>query len=494
MLFLTIDQGTTSTRALVIDSNENTLGLGQQAIVQHYPNNGWVEHDPEQIWQSTLDSCQLAIASAVDDVSQLAALAITNQRETVVLWDRQTGKPVYNAIVWQDRRTDDYCDALKAQGHESYIQSTTGLLLDPYFSASKINWLLDNIEGARERAEAGELAVGTIDCFLVWRLTNGQSHITDATNASRTSLFDIHQQCWDEKLLDIFNIPEAILPTVVDNSGALAVCDQQHFGLPLAIKAMIGDQQSALIGQGCVETGLAKSTFGTGSFLMLNTGDVAAISEHRMLTTVAFRLSGQLSFAIEGSLFCAGSTMDWLRDKLQIIDHIGDIEPLVKKRSDSRGVYLVPAFTGLGAPYWQPKVNAALVGMTLDSDRADVVTAALQSVVYQTQELLMLMAEEGVAPQLLAVDGGMVANSWMCQFLSDMLAIPVVRPRQLEATALGAARLAMLACGVIEALPVGGRGEARSFDATMSDSQRQHNLQGWQRALIAARSMDPSHC
>jgi glycerol kinase len=277
---------------------------------------------------------------------------------------------------------------------------------------------------------------------------------------------------------------------VVDNSGELAVCAEHHFGVALPIKAMIGDQQSALIGQGCVEPGLAKSTFGTGSFLMLNTGDVAAISEHRMLTTVAFRLPGRLNFALEGSLFCAGSTMDWLRDKLQIIDGIADIEPLAKTRNDSRGVFLVPAFTGLGAPYWQPKVKAALVGMTLDTDRADVVTAALQSVVYQTQELLMLMAEEGVAPQSLFVDGGMVANSWMCQFLSDVLAIPVVRPRQLEATALGAVRLAMLACGTIEQLPVGGRGEARTFISEMSEAQRANNLQGWQRALIAARSMD----
>jgi glycerol kinase len=490
VLFLAIDQGTTSSRALLIDNDENTLGLGQQAIRQYYPENGWVEHDPEQIWLATIESCQQAMEQSAAKSDQITAVAITNQRETVILWDKKTGEPLYNAIVWQDRRTADFCHVLKKQGHESYIQSTTGLLLDPYFSASKINWLLDNVAGARARAEAGELAVGTIDSFLVWRLSDGQDHITDATNASRTLLFDIHQQCWDDRLLAIFNIPRAILPRVVDNSGELAVCAEHHFGVALPIKAMIGDQQSALIGQGCVEPGLAKSTFGTGSFLMLNTGDVAAISEHRMLTTVAFRLPGRLNFALEGSLFCAGSTMDWLRDKLQIIDGIADIEPLAKTRNDSRGVFLVPAFTGLGAPYWQPKVKAALVGMTLDTDRADVVTAALQSVVYQTQELLMLMAEEGVAPQSLFVDGGMVANSWMCQFLSDILAIPVVRPRQLEATALGAVRLAMLACGTIEQLPVGGRGEARTFISEVSEAQRANNLQGWQRALIAARSMD----
>jgi len=483
---LAIDQGTTSTRAMMFDREARMVSVAQRELPQHYPRAGWVEHDAEDIWRDTVAVLKEAIAASDVALDRIAALGLTNQRETVVVWDRSTGEPVHRAIVWQDRRTADLCAALKAEGTEDEVQAKTGLLLDPYFSATKLAWILDNVANARARAERGELAFGTIDSFLLWRLTGGAVHATDATNASRTLLYDIHAQRWDPELCRLFRIPETLLPGVRDNSGSFGVTAAGLLDRQIPIGGMAGDQQAALVGQACFDPGMVKSTYGTGCFLLLNTGGTAVRSANRLLTTPAYRLAGRTTYAVEGSIFVAGAAIKWLRDCLEIIGDAAESESLAKQVSDSHGVYLVPAFVGLGAPHWDPEARAAIHGLTLDATGAHLVRAALEAVAYQTFDLLRAMEADGcAAPVALRVDGGMAANAWLCQFLADILGCRVDRPSNFETTALGAAFLAGLATGVWGDLEEVSRtwSAAQSFEPAMEAEQRRKLLRGWSKAL-----------
>ena len=483
---LAIDQGTTSSRAIVFAQSGQILATAQQEFQQFYPADGWVEHDPEEIWRTTRQVCEQVLQDHIDNI---AAIGITNQRETVVLWDRSTGEAVHKAIVWQDRRTADYCAQLKQAGHEATIAAKTGLLLDPYFSASKLAWLLDNVEGMRARAERGELAFGTIDSFLLWRLTGGKVHATDATNASRTALFNIHEQDWDDELLSLFNIPRVMLPEVKDCAADFGICEL--FDKPLPIAGVAGDQQAALVGQACFQPGMMKSTYGTGCFAILHTGDKPVTSTNRLLTTVGYRLNGQTSYALEGSIFIAGAAVQWLRDGLGIIESAAETEALANGVKSNKGVYLVPAFTGLGAPYWDPHARGALFGMTRDTGPAELVRAALESVCYQTDDLLQAMIRDGaVAPSALRVDGGMVANNWLCQCLTDLTGVSVERPVIIETTALGAAYLAGLQVGLFASLDdLASRWQRdKVCQPELDESVRQNLLDAWQRAVTATRS------
>jgi glycerol kinase len=486
---LAIDQGTTSSRALVFDAARRVVGLAQQELTQHYPADGWVEHDAEEIWRDCLAAARAALAQSGLAPADLAAIGIANQRETVVLWERASGRPIAPAIVWQDRRTAARCAELRKQGHEPLVQARTGLLLDPYFSATKLAWLLDNIAGARERAENGELAFGTIDSFLLWRLTEGRSHRTDITNASRTLLFDIHRQRWCPDLLALFGVPEALLPEVCDNAGAFG--HTTLLGGKIAICGMAGDQQAALVGQSCLAAGQAKITYGTGGFLLLNTGTAAIASHHRLLTTVASRYDGVTRYALEGSLFVAGAAIKWLRDGLGLIADSRETEALAASLPDNGGVYLVPAFVGLGAPHWDAGARGLITGLTLDSGRAHVVRAALEAVAFQTNDLIAAMRGDGAAAlAALRVDGGMAANDWFCQFLADLIGIPVERPDHLEATALGAALLAAHASGAWSGALAGGGSSAAlaRFVPRLGAAPRERLLGEWQAALRRART------
>ena len=449
---LAIDQGTTSSRALVFDRNLEIKGLGQQEFTQHFPDNGWVEHDANEIWSTTLSSCHQALAKAGISARDIACIGITNQRETTVVWDRTTGVPIANAIVWQDRRTSDFCAELRERGIEPIIQNKTGLLLDSYFSATKVRWLLDHVPGARDRANRGELAFGTIDTFLLWCLSNGQSHCTDATNASRTLLFNIHTQEWDQELLELFEIPVSLLPQVKDCAADFGKTDPMWFDSSIPITGMIGDQQAAAFGQCCFNTGMAKSTYGTGCFLLLNTGNKAILSSKGLLTTIAYRLNGIPCYAIEGSIFMAGATMQWLRDGMHLIDNVAESAALALASSADSSVYLVPAFTGLGAPYWDPAARGAIFGMTRDTGVKEIVTAALMSVCYQTKDLIIAIQQDGISLTQLRVDGGMARNDFVMQRLADVLDCEVLRPVITETTALGAACVAALQAGLFESL------------------------------------------
>ena len=485
-LLLAIDQGTTSSRAIVFDSAGNALHVAQQEFAQHYPRDGWVEHDPQDIWSSTLAVTQ-AVLSQVQGT--LASIGITNQRETTVVWDRASGEPIYNAIVWQDRRTADTCQRLREDGHEVEVSARTGLLLDPYFCATKIAWILDHVEGARQSAEKGDLAFGTVDTFLLWRLTGGKVHATDATNASRTSLFNIHQQRWDETLLTLFNIPASLLPQVKDSAADFGTTDIAVLGQSIAVGALVGDQQAALVGQACLAPGMLKSTYGTGCFAILNTGSEALTSRHRLLTTVAYQLEGVATYALEGSIFMAGASVQWLRDELGLVDSANETATLAAGLDSNEGVYLVPAFTGLGAPHWDPYARGTLLGMTRATTPAHIARATLEAVCYQSAELLGAMAEDsGQSPELLRIDGGMARNDWLAQFLADISDTLVERPVLLETTALGAARLAGLQSGVFSSLNDLGdiwRAE-RTFTPQMDEPQRQTLLSTWRRAVASA--------
>jgi len=487
---LAIDQGTTSSRAIMFNEASEVLAVAQQEFPQHFPQDGWVEHDPEDIWSSTLAVTRQAIAEAGIDAAQVTAIGITNQRETTVIWDRVTGEPIHNAIVWQDRRTADYCESQRAAGLETLVTAKTGLLLDPYFSATKVKWLLDNVAGARARAERGELAFGTIDSFLLWRLTGGQSHKTDATNASRTMLFNIHDQTWDAELLAELDIPAALLPQVEDSAADFGMAQASLFGAAIPIAGMAGDQQAALIGQCCFEDGMTKSTYGTGCFVIMNTGSLAVKSTSKLLTTVAYRLNGQVTYGLEGSIFIAGAAVQWLRDGLGLIKHAAETEAIATAHPDARGVYLVPAFTGLGAPYWDASARGAILGLTRDTGIADIVTATLQSVCYQTRDLMDAMAGDGVKPTALRVDGGMVANDWIAQCLAALVPIPVVRPRVTETTALGAAYLAGLQSGVFASTSVLAEQwrQEQEFLPQMPEAQSMALYEGWQAAVARVRS------
>lgn len=483
---LAIDQGTTSSRAILFDRNGSRLAQAQREFRQYYPEDGWVEHDAAQIWQDCLQLCRDVLKEAGKSAGEVAAIGITNQRETTVLWERDTGKPVAPAIVWQDRRTADLCDELRADGKEALVQQRTGLLLDPYFSATKLAWLLDNVPAARQRAEAGELAFGTIDSWLLWNLTGGQVHATDATNASRTLLFDIHRQCWDEELLALFRIPAALLPDVRDSAADYGQTDASLFGGPIAVAGIAGDQQAALVGQACFSPGMVKSTYGTGCFMVLNTGRTAVQSRNRLLTTVGYRLKGETTYALEGSIFVAGAAIQWLRDGLRLIGHASETEALARSVGSAKGVYLVPAFTGMGAPWWDPHARGALLGLTRDTGIAEVVTAGLESVCYQTLDLLEAMgADAGARPTALRVDGGMVVNNWLTQTLADILGIRVDRPEVTETTALGAAYLAGLQVGLFTSLEdVAGRWQCeQSFMPSLDEPSRQQRHAGWRRAV-----------
>ncbi len=449
---LAIDQGTTSSRAIVFDERGNRQGAGQKEFPQIYPHPGWVEHDATGIWMDTVEVCRLALAEAGLSASEISACGITNQRETTVIWDRATGEPIANAIVWQDRRTSSICQQLRRDGLDDWLGDKTGLLLDPYFSATKIAWILDHVPGARERANAGELAFGTIDCWLTWKLTGGASHLTDASNAARTLLFNIQTQQWDPELLEFFNVPRALLPEVRDSAADFGTIEPAVLGAGIPIGAILGDQQAATVGQACFEPGMVKSTYGTGCFVVLNIGKAFVRSQNRLLTTVAYRLKGETTYALEGSIFVAGAAVQWLRDSLRLIGNAADTEKLARSVESTGGVYLVPAFTGLGAPYWDPDARGALIGLTRASGFAEIARASLESVCYQTKDLLNAMGEDARPPQTLRVDGGMVANDWLVQYLADTLRIPIERPRVLETTALGAAFFAGLQVGVYGSL------------------------------------------
>lgn len=487
---LAIDQGTTSSRAILFNNDGSIHAVSQQEFTQHFPKDAWIEHEPKDIWKSVLHTCRQVIKEGDIEASQVGSIGITNQRETTLVWDRKTGEPVYNAIVWQDRRTAAYCESLNSQGYAEMVADKTGLLIDPYFSATKLRWILNEVPGVRERAEKGELVFGTVDTFLLWNLTGGRSHLTDATNASRTLLFNIHTQSWDSELLSLFDIPASMLPDVLDSSDDFGVLDQDILGEPIPVYGVAGDQQAAMVGQTCFKPGMAKSTYGTGCFLMLNTGDKPLRSEHRLLTTVAYRINGKPTYALEGSIFIAGATIQWLRDGLQLINNADDAEPLAVQTDIDHGVYLVPAFTGLGAPHWDPNARGAIFGLTRDTGIKEIVTAGLQAVCYQTKDLQKAMEEDGQRPTALRVDGGMVANNWVLQFLADILGATVDRPEIIETTALGAAYLAGLKAGVfssLEDLESRWRCEHR-FEPTMTKEKRDSLYAGWTKAIGKVQS------
>ena len=486
---IAIDQGTTSTRAIAFDTSFRPLASAQQELRQIYPQPGWVEHDPEEIWSATVATVRQAMAKAGLGARDIAGIGITNQRETTVIWDRATGKPIHNAIVWQDRRTADTCDALRRAGHEPEIAAKTGLLLDPYFSASKIAWLLDHIEGARAQAQAGRLAFGTVDCFLLWRLSGGKVHLTDASNAARTLLLDIGSGEWDDGLCRMFGVPRSLLPQVRDCAGEFGITAPDLFGAPIRILGMAGDQQAATVGQGCFKPGMMKSTYGTGCFALLNTGTERVASRNRLLTTIAYQLEGKRTYALEGAIFIAGAAVQWLRDGLKIIDKSSDVGPLAEHANPAEQVYLVPAFVGLGAPYWDAAARAAIYGLTRNCGGPEIARAALEAVGYQTRDLLEAMRADwpaaGSAETVLRVDGGMTASEPAMQFLADILAAPVDRPVVMETTALGAAYLAGLAAGLCPGLD----GFAaqwrldRRFQPRMGKAERERKYSGWQDAV-----------
>jgi glycerol kinase len=487
---LSIDQGTTSSRAMLFDAQGRAAFTAQREFTQHFPRDGWVEHNAEEIWVTTLGVVREALEYARTEKADVAAIGITNQRETTVVWDRQSGEPVYSAIVWQDRRTAEYCEALRAQGLEAQVTDKTGLLLDPYFSGTKVNWILDQVDGARARAEKGELAFGTIDCFLIWRLTGGKRHTTDATNASRTLLFNIHTQQWDAELLDLLSVPESLLPEVLDCAADYGRTDRALLGAEIPIAGVAGDQQAALIGQACFQPGMIKSTYGTGCFMVLNTGGEALRSRNKLLTTVAYRLGGETTYALEGSIFVAGAAVQWLRDGIGVIESAAQTEAMARSLDSNEGVYLVPAFTGLGAPHWDPDARGAIFGITRDTGPAQLVRAALESVCYQTFDLLEAKRRDGIEPRRLRVDGGMVANDWLCEFLADLLGIVVERPQQTETTALGAAYLAGLQVGLFASLDdIAARWQAeREFEPRMDGHQRNLLLADWHDAVIKVKT------
>ena len=486
---LAIDQGTTSTRAILFDCEARPLRVAQRGLEQHYPAAGHVEHDPEAIWADTLAVASEALSAI--ELDRIAGIGIANQRETIVVWDRATGQPVHRAIVWQDRRTADECARLKREGTEELVREKTGLLLDPYFSAAKIAWVLDHVPGARARSERGELACGTIDCFLLWRLTGGAVHATDVTNAARTALLDIRGNCWDEELCRLFRVPAQLLPEVHDNSRIFGVTAPGLFDRQLPIGGMAGDQQAALFGQACFDPGMTKSTYGTGCFMLVNTGRVPLLSKQRLLTTPGYRLAGETIYALEGSIFVAGAAVKWLRDGLGVIADAAETDTMATQVSDSRGVYMVPAFVGLGAPHWDPDARGAIFGLTLDAAAAHLARAALEAVAYQTLDLAEAMERDG-APHsgTIRIDGGMAANSWLGQFLADILDCPVERPRNLETTALGAAFLAGLATGVWPGLDALARTwEAQDrFVPAMPQDQRERLVAGWRNAVARTLS------
>ena len=493
---LAIDQGTTSSRAIVFRSDISIAAVARAEFPQHFPASGWVEHEPEDIWTSTIATCREALNKANVTPEDIAAIGITNQRETTVVWDRATGAAVHRAIVWQDRRTADICARLKVEGHEPAISAKTGLIIDPYFSGTKVAWILDHVPGARARAERGELLFGTVDCYLLWRLTAGRVHATDATNASRTLLFNIHTGQWDDDLLKILRVPRSMLPEVKDSSHHFGDSTPDLFGGAIAISGIAGDQQAATIGQACFSPGMIKSTYGTGCFALLNTGATPVASSNKLLTTIAYQLQGKRTYALEGSIFVAGSAVQWLRDGIGLIKQASDTDPLADQSASTQIVYLVPAFVGMGAPYWNPRVRGALFGLTRNTGPAEIAHAVLESVCYQTVDLLAAMRADWPDAEsaniVLRVDGGVTASQWTMQRLADLLDAPVDRPVIQETTALGAAYLAGLAAGIYPEpakFADNWRLEHR-FKPNMSQATRERKLAGWARAVKGLLASD----
>ncbi len=487
---LAIDQGTTSSRAILFDADMKITATAQEEFPQHFPQSGWVEHDPNDLWSSTAGTCRSALEKAGLKPEDIIAIGITNQRETTVVWDRKTGQPVHNAIVWQDRRTADFCRELREAGHEQMFTDRTGLLLDPYFSATKLKWILDNVDGARAKAEAGDLLFGTVDSFLIWKLTGGKSHVTDATNAARTLLYDIRKGRWSTTIAKMFDIPLQMLPEVKDCAADFGTTRADLFGREIPILGVAGDQQAATVGQACFQPGMLKSTYGTGCFALMNTGDTPVTSQNRLLTTIAYQFDGKPTYALEGSIFIAGAVVQWLRDGLKIIREAKETQPLAEKADDTQNVILVPAFTGLGAPYWDADCRGAIYGLTRNSGPEELARAALQSVGYQTRDLLEAMHADWSAEGgdgVLRVDGGMSASDWAMQFLSDIIGAPVDRPEVLETTALGAAWLAGQRAGLYPAIDEFAATWAleRQFTPAMSDADRTTKYDGWKKAVAA---------
>jgi glycerol kinase len=486
---LAIDQGTTSSRAILFDAGQRIVAMAQEEFPQHFPRSGWVEHEPEDIWNSTLAVCQAAIARAGLGPRDIAGIGITNQRETTVVWDRASGRAIHRAIVWQDRRTAEICAGLRADGYEPMVSAKTGLILDPYFSGTKIAWILDHVVEARELAAKGRLAFGTVDSWLLWRLTGGAAHATDATNASRTLLYDIHRGEWDDELLELIRVPHSLLPEVKDSAADYGTTLSDFFGAPIRILGIAGDQQAAVVGQACFKPGMIKSTYGTGCFALLNTGSRAVASKNRLLTTVAYQFEGRRTYALEGAIFIAGAAVQWLRDGLKIIAHAAESGVQAEAADLNQDVYLVPAFVGLGAPYWDAEARGALFGLTRSTGPAEIARAALEAVCFQTHDLLKAMhadwPEAQSASSVLRVDGGMVASDWTMQRLADILDAPVDRPRILETTALGAAYLAGMQAGVYPGLEELARNWhlERRFLPAMDEKMRQYKLAGWADAV-----------
>ena len=490
---LAIDQGTTSSRAIVFDEDMSVRAVAQEEFPQHYPKSGWVEHDPSDLWSTTASTCRGAIEKARISAAEIAAIGITNQRETTLVWDRETGEPVHNAIVWQDRRTAPLCEELRAAGHEKMVTEKTGLLLDPYFSGTKLKWILDNVEGAREKAVSGKLLFGTVDTFLVWKLTGGKRHVTDATNAARTLLYDIRKGRWSTTICDLLGVPASMLPEVLDCAAEFGQTRADLFGREIPVLGMAGDQQAATIGQACFKPGMMKSTYGTGCFALLNTGSEPVMSRNRLLTTIAYQFDGKPTYAIEGSIFIAGAVVQWLRDGLKIIREAKDTQPLALQADENQNVILVPAFTGLGAPYWNAECRGAIYGLTRNSGPAEFAKAALESVGFQTRDLLEAMKAdwEGASGGVLRVDGGMSASDWAMQFLSDIIGAPVDRPGVLETTALGAAWLAGMKAGVYPQMEEFSERWAleRRFEPSMDDTIRDTRYAAWKKAVQATMSV-----
>ncbi|KOA18521.1 glycerol kinase [Clostridium homopropionicum DSM 5847] len=490
---MALDQGTTSSRCIIFNKNGEIISVSQKEFKQIYPKSGWVEHDPMEIWGTQAGVAGEALARAGLNATDIAALGITNQRETTVVWNKRTGLPVYNAIVWQCRRTSEYCDELRKKGFDKTVREKTGLVLDAYFSATKIKWILDNVEGAREKAENGELIFGNIDTWLIWNLTKGRVHVTDYTNASRTMLYNIHELKWDEELLEEFNIPKAMLPEVKPSSCVYGETDELIFGSPIAIAGDAGDQQAALFGQVCCDEGMAKNTYGTGCFLLMNTGDKAVESKNGLLTTMAACYSGKIEYALEGSVFIGGAVIQWLRDELRMIKSAAESEKYAKAVEDSNGVYLVPAFVGLGAPYWDPYARGTMVGLTRGAKKEHFIRAALESMAYQTHDVLKAMEEDsGIKLQALNVDGGASANNFLMQFQADILNTQVKRPEVIETTALGAAYLAGLAVGYWEDINdiCSNCKLSNSFMPSMEEEKRKKLIEGWHKAVERSQAWE----
>jgi len=484
-LLVAIDQGTTSTRAILFDVKGNVKFISQFEFKQYFPKNGWVEHNPNEIWLTTLKALRKVIKKASDLKGNIISLGITNQRETTILWDKKTGKPVYNAIVWQDRRTQTYCEKLKKRKYEKSFRKKTGLFIDPYFSATKIKWILENVKDSKKLLKSNNLLFGTVDTFLIWKLTKDKKHLTEATNASRTMLFNINNNKWDKEILRKLNIPKNILPEVKNSADDFGITNKKIIGKEIPISAVLGDQQAAAVGQACFEKGSIKSTYGTGAFVIMNTGSKKIYSNNKLLTTICYRLNQKNTYALEGSIFIAGAGVQWLRDKLKLINNAYETEKIAKSKKNNDGVYIVPAFSGMGAPYWRPDVRGLITGLTRNSDWKSLVRAVVESVAYQSYDLFNSMRKDGLKPRIIKVDGGMVSNNWFSQFLSDIINLNVIRPRVLETTALGVALFAGYQIGEFKSLNQIKLiwKKDRVFSPKLNKSLRNNLLQGWKLAI-----------